>query len=476
MCKEMYPHQKRHLAISRVSNNTGMWWDCGTGKTRGVIEILRDKFNTTRRVIPTLILTPLVTIYNWKEEFLMYSKINKDIILVVDCNGAKRNKLIKKHIDKYPSGIIIINYEALQTKEVFNMLNEWNPEVVVGDEIHRIKNYKAQRSKLTVKLGDKASYRLGLTGTPILNSIADVWHIYRFLDHTIFGKNFFVFRSKYMIDKNSGMPKWSYFPNWVPNPLMYEEIQQKIFSIATRVTKEEAMPDLPDLVTTKRTVILGKDQAKAYNEMKEQFITFVNNERNEGKAEAVVAQLAMTKALRLLQITTGFVNTDNNNIIEFKDNPRLQAVRELLEELTPENKVILWCSFKHNYEQLGRVCKELKINHVFLTGEMNVKEKKEAMDEFRSDKECRVIIANRRAGGIGVNLVEAGYSIVYSRNFSLEDELQSESRNHRGGSQIHDKIIKINLCAKGTIDEHVIGALENKFNLSEKILDVMEEL
>jgi SNF2 family DNA or RNA helicase len=101
---------------------------------------------------------------------------------------------------------------------------------------------------------------------------------------------------------------------------------------------------------------------------------------------------------------------------------------------------------------------------------MSVKEKQESMDRFQKDNDCRVMIANRKAGGIGVNLTAASYSIVYSRNFSLSDELQSEARNFRSGSEIHEKITKIDLAAKDTIDIRVLESLSNKEFTSEQII------
>ena len=107
-----------------------------------------------------------------------------------------------------------------------------------------------------------------------------------------------------------------------------------------------------------------------------------------------------------------------------------------------------------------------------MTGEQSASEKRESELAFQNDPEVRVIIANRAAGGVGVNLVAASYSIVYSRNFSLAEELQSEARNHRGGSQIHEKIVKIDLAIKDSLDEIVLDALRNKNQISTDILDV----
>jgi SNF2 family DNA or RNA helicase len=83
------------------------------------------------------------------------------------------------------------------------------------------------------------------------------------------------------------------------------------------------------------------------------------------------------------------------------------------------------------------------------------------------------MIAQRTAGGIGVNLVGASYSIIFSRDFSLNAELQSEARNHRGGSQIHDKIIKIDLITENSIEKEVVKALNNKEEIASKIIDVI---
>ena len=104
-----------------------------------------------------------------------------------------------------------------------------------------------------------------------------------------------------------------------------------------------------------------------------------------------------------------------------------------------------------------------------------MKEKNEHVNQFQLDDQVKVLIGNRAAAGIGINLTAASYSIVYSRNFSLGEELQSEARNYRAGSEVHEKITKIDLVAKDTIDEHVLKELYNKQDLSDKILDLIKK-
>jgi SNF2 family DNA or RNA helicase len=298
---------------------------------------------------------------------------------------------------------------------------------------------------------------------------------YRILDGgATFGKSFTVFQRKYMEDANAvwkARAQGNYFPKWVARPEKYDEVQGLIYSKAIRVMKEDCL-DLPPLIRKTIKVELSKEQKKYYDEMVRDFVTFV---QEGSKSGVVVAQLAVTKALRLQQIVTGFVSTEEGDIIEIKENPRLKAVKELLLALHENHKVIVWCSFRHNYKQLRELCRSIDIEPVMITGQMTLTQKRESMDAFENDDKTRVVIANRKAGGIGINLVAADYSIVYSRNFSLEEELQSGDRNYRGGSEKHERIVRIDLCAHDTVDETVVEALVNKQSVSDRLINLAKE-
>ena len=286
-----------------------------------------------------------------------------------------------------------------------------------------------------------------------------------------FGKNFLAFRAQYFEDENAAWNTMAnHFPKFIAKPGADKELNAEIYKKAIRVLKKDCL-DLPPLIEKTVLVPLGKDQARLYEEMRDEFLTFIEDSKKAGNSLAVVANLAITKALRLQQIASGFVKTEQGEEIAIKDNPRREVLKDYLEELTPSHKVIVWASFIQNYGQIAQVCEELGIKYTTIYGGMSVKAKQEAIDKFERESDVRVIIGNRAAGGIGVNLVQASYSIVYSRNFSLGDEEQSKSRNHRSGSEIHKRIVKIDLAAKGTIDEFVLEALLNKQKIATKILD-----
>ena len=213
-----------------------------------------------------------------------------------------------------------------------------------------------------------------------------------------------------------------------------------------------------------------------YKQMKNEFITFIEREKDIGTPIAVVANLAVTKALRMLQITSGFVKGEDGGEYPVRANPRMDALRDLVETGSVESKIIIWAKFKQNHKDIAYMLDGLGVGYTLLNGSLDAKQKEESMRAFREDDSVRVIVANQQAAGIGVNLVEANTSIYYSYDFSLENDMQSEARNYRGGSDMHAKVTRIDLVAENTIDELVIQALSTKQKLADRILDIASEL
>lgn len=441
-----------------------------SGKSRAAIEILRRRYAAHGRIRRTLILAPIIVCQNWKEEFAMYSKVKQQDIVVLTKAGRLRERDLINALgqDLSLNKIVITNYEAMQMEGVYSMLTQWRPEVLICDESQRLKNAQGKRAKLVTALADIAEHKYILTGTPILNSPMDIFQQFRILDGgSTFGKNFYSFRATYFRDAND---KWrgkqSYYPKWEPIQEKFPQLQDKISAKALRVLKKDCL-DLPPLVRQVVYVEMSSEQRRVYNEMKEDYLAFVKSHSGENKA--VVAQLAVTKALRLQQIISGFAK-DENGVIHRVQCPRLAALEELLETITQASKVIVWCTFKENYAMIKELCAKLSLQWREITGDVSNKERLVGMDEFRKNPDIKVMIANQAAAGVGLNLVEASYSIYYSKNFSLEQDLQSEARNYRGGSEMHEKVTRIDLVARGTIDELITEALAGKQNISDKIL------
>jgi len=474
----LWAHQQKTLDIAKIQPEYALLFDMGTGKTALTVNILRHKYYTHKKVLRTLILCPIVVCRQWHQEFTRHSNVGHRCAVLTGTAKQRVERFKQVHGLYGGQFIAIINYEGLGIKKMFELIDYWRPEAIVCDESQRIKNPKAKRTAAAIALGDKALYRYILTGTPILNTPMDVFAQYRFLDKgQTFGQNFYQFRARYFYDKNAGMPKHKYFPDWRPHPDTEDIFNRKIYKKATRVLKAECL-DLPPLVKQKVEVALSAEQNRVYSDMHRAFISYIND-------SACVAELAVTKALRLQQIISGFAKLDEPEVVDklgirlktsdtkthrFKDVPRLKALSEVVDGLPDKAKFIVWACFRENYRMIQEAIGKLGIGSVSLVGGISEGERTAAIDAFQSDDTVRCMIANQGAGGVGVNLTAASYAIYYSRSFNLEHDLQSEARCYRGGSEVHEKITRIDIVAPGTIDEAILKALESKYNQAEAIL------
>jgi SNF2 family DNA or RNA helicase len=461
-----WAHQLKVIEAAKDADEYALFLEMGAGKTASTINICRHKFVDHKRVLKTLVVCPIIMVRAWEKEWKLHSKVGKHVVALTG-TGPERVKRLKKHLEIYPNAIVVVNYEALLSKGVLDAVTKFSPEVIIADESQRLKNHKSKRAQVVTALGSKALYRYILTGTPILNNPMDIFSQYLFLDQgKTFGHNFYSFRAKYFEDRNVGMPSFRHFPNWQMRRGSADELQKKIYKKAMRIKKEDCM-ELPPLVRTTYEVELSKEQRKVYDEMAQEFIAYLGD-------KACVAQNALTKILRLQQVITGFAKLDDKTVNWFTDVPRLRALNELVEDILP-NKVIIWASFRDNYE---RIMLELQGHGPILqlVGGMSDKDRTEAVELFQKCPKHKIIVCNQKAAGLGVTLTAASYMIYFSRTYSLEDDLQSEARAHRGGSEVHEKITRIDLVAPKTVDEAILKALSSKQNIAENILTLRNHM
>ena len=472
MTLPLWQWQQTAIDLAKDVGNIGFFAEMGVGKTRAVIETAKQK-HFADGLAKTLIFCPLAVVHQWREELLKYSDIpERDIGIFTGASRADDFMRFVVHDSQFSrKRIAITNYDSTRIKRFVQMLHDWLPEVMILDESHRVKDASTQRAKTITALSDKVSHKYILTGTPILNSPADIFSQYRILDGgATFGKNFYVFRSQWFHDKNSAWGhQHNHFPNYQPRPELYKEFNAKIYQKAIRVKKEDCL-DLPDLVRQRVTVEMSDEQKRLYDEMKKDFITWVRHESLE-KPAAVVANMALTKALRLQQIVSGIAKDDNGVVHRLKDVPRLKVLEDLLSDIAPAHKTIIWSIFRDNYVQIAEVCKKLKIGYVEFHGEVAARDKQKAVDSFKGDDGVRVFISNPASGSEGLNLFESSYSIFYNRSFSYMYDTQAEARNYRAGSERHAKVTRIDFVTPETIDEATLEAIEKKENMAETILD-----
>jgi len=454
---QLWEHQKEAIQRACEVDNFALLFEAGTGKSATLINILRQKFARENNIFNTLILCPTVVCDNWKAEWLKFSKIHSDDLEVLLGPEKKRIDILKKTSAR----ILITNYQSLLMQELFSALKNWGLRCIVADESHRLKTPNSKTTKKAVELADATKYKYILTGTPVLQNLMDIYSQFKFLDGgETFGRNFNSFKNNYFYNANASAPSHVTWPKWVVRPNAEKEVNEKIFKKAMYVEKSKCL-DLPPLIKQKIYVDMSLDQTRLYKEMKKNFITYL-------EGGACVAPIALTKALRLMQIASGFIKLETGEDKSFKENSKAVALKELLSDLCVNNKVIVWAAFKENYHTISSVCRDLGLNYVEVHGE--AKNRTLSINTFQENKDCKILIGNQGAGGIGINLTAASYAIYFSRDFSLEHDVQSEARNYRGGSEIHKKITRIDLVSKDTIEDDILEALSSKQAISDSVL------
>lgn len=485
---EPWDHQRRAIDVAKDLPNYALFFEPGTGKTATAINLIRHKSIGSSVPPRTLVFCPPRVVPNWRAEFCAHSEFEPRDIVLLTGSGRARCKIFSaqawrdgssptRELEKKQK-VFVTNYESLRMAELFRLFQDWAPEVIIFDESHRLKNSTAQRSKLAYVLANPHVKKKGqvtwlkepikylLSGTPVLNSPMDLFQQFKILDNgATFGRNFILFRSKYFRDRNAYNPHCK-FPNWEIMTKAKDgldaltELSAAISKISMRVEKKDCL-DLPPLVKQVISVPMAPEQKRLYTEMKKDFITFF-------KENPVTASLAITKSLRLLQITSGFVKTAETEIA-LPENPKLAALEELVEDLILSGKVLIWAVFKMDFRQIGAMLEKKKISFVEVHGEISAKKQDEAVKRFQEDPEVKVFLSHPGSGGIGINLTQSKYSVVYSRTWNAEHADQSEARNYRGGSEVHDKITHYDLVCENSVDEIVVESLNIKTAMSARL-------
>jgi len=419
-------------------------WEMGTGKTRVAIEGFTLN-NKKGEVEKCLVVCPLSLVNKWVEEVEKWSNYSG-----IALKGTKKNKLQALNDDFYDFYIMSYDSVAGLRKELHNKVN--NRWMIVADESQKIKNPHAKRTKELLSLGELTEYKMILTGTPVTQHAYDLFSQFLFLNGgRSFGLNYDRFINKYFWRNG-----WKLFLNRGSA----ETISNKIYEWSTRFRKEECV-DIPEKLYVNRVIDLPMSNKIKYDEMVNYCITQIEN------SEKVTAPIILTQLLRLSQITSGFVVDSSEKIVDFETNPKLEALRDILEESNSNgNQLVVWSRFKHDIDRIYKLANEMKISCVKLYGDTKIDERTKNIKEFQDGK-ARILVGTQGTGGLGVDLTAANIVVFYSNDYSLMNRLQSEDRVHRAGQT--KKVTYIDIIAKETIDVGISKILKAKKNVADLI-------
>jgi SNF2 family DNA or RNA helicase len=213
----------------KKSCGVALLMDMGTGKTAvaiGTIGALHEQGLVNR----VLVVTPLSGMDVWKEEFEKFAAYDYHLTLL---RGSMQHKIKQiNDVVKYELQIIVVNYDVVWQKDVYEALQGYHADLVIADESQKLKNVRAKRSKAMHKIGDQAGYKLILTGTVITNHELDVFSQYRFLNSEIFGCEYSNYIKTYFIEDQY---------TWVLDDSMRSAFMEHLHSIAFCVKRRSAL-------------------------------------------------------------------------------------------------------------------------------------------------------------------------------------------------------------------------------------------
>jgi SNF2 family DNA or RNA helicase len=409
-----YDHQIKAFEFAKTLDHSALLMEQGTGKTLVAIA-LAGHWYQQGEIKRVLVICPKTVMPEWERQFLEVANYPYRLEILTGSIEDRTNTLKNWPSNEDGLQVAVINYEA--TWRLEKELKAWDPDLVIADESQKIKNGRAEQTKAVTALGKQAKHRLILTGTPVTQSPLDVFSQYRFLDPRIFGYRFIPFRDRYAVMGGYGGYQIISYRN-------LEELAEKAHSIAFRATKKECL-DLPDTIDQFVYAELEPEAWKLYEQMAEEAIIKLS------ETEQVTAPIILTELLRLQQIAGGFVSTSPNNQIHQISKAKLEAIRELLEELKENNKqVVIFARFIPEIKAITELVKDLGMSSFTLTGETTTENRGKGIAEFQKGN-IQVVISQISTGGLGITLTAADTAIFYSTDFSLANYEQAKARLHR---------------------------------------------
>lgn len=411
--------------------------DMGLGKTLQVL-IFLEKFVDRKR--PSLVVCPSSLMYNWMSEIEKFH-IQLDSVCVTGNQKVREEIIAQKH-DLY-----ITTYDYLKRDVAYYTKTKF--EYIILDEAQYIKNPRTQNAQSVKSL--KSNHRLALTGTPIENSLTELWSIFDFL-----------------------LPGYlytlSYFEKYYDTPIRVgrdEETQNRLKSLVSpfilRRTKKEVLKDLPDKVE------------------KEMWIDFNDEEKNLYMANVLKINTELQAQMDLEQMDSFLVIQMLTRLRQICCEPRmlyenistmsskLAVCIDLIETLKAnDKKVLLFSSFTKIFDWLEEEFNKRDIKYHKITGAVDKTKRKKEVDAFQTD-DSNVFLISLKAGGTGLNLTQAQAVIHFDPWWNVSAQNQATDRAYRIGQT--KNVLVYQLLMKNSVEEKIFELQKHKKELSDMFVE-----
>ena len=433
------PHQIDGINYIQNNSEVALFDEQGLGKSKMVIDAIVN--NIRDNVLDgAIIVCKKTLLQNWKDEIEIHSYLK---VTLVDGNIQSKFRSFLNRTEFY-----LVCYESVHSLlPILQMLEESYRLAVVLDESQKIKNPSTNVTKSVLELSPQSKKRIIITGTPIANHPEDVWSQFYFLDQgKLLGSDYSQFCEKYGIDYRK-----TKMSDYEPK---LDELRELITSHSLRRTKE--ILSLPEKEYEDIYLDMAPYQEQLYQMINKKVIEELSLDKNREIVDLSSIDNELVKLLRLIQISS------NPKLVEFNydgDNPKLDYIDLMLQKITDEGeKCIIWTSFISNIEIMQK--RYHKYNPAIVHGGIDIDHRNRDIRKFKTDPNCKIMIANPAAAKEGLTLVSANHAVYLDRAFKMDDYLQSQDRIHRIGQTKKCHIYK--LICKNTVDEYIDDILQKK--------------
>jgi SWI/SNF-related matrix-associated actin-dependent regulator 1 of chromatin subfamily A len=449
------PYQRAGIAYAVPRTNTLIGDEMGLGKTIQAAGLI----NATPPIRKVLVVCPASLKINWERELRRW--LARPLSIGVANGGWPQ------------TDVVIVNYDVLRKFDAQIKAVDW--DLAIFDEAHYVKNSKAQRTQAIFGKWDaeskswkvapiRASRRLFLTGTPILNRPKELWTIVHALDRKGLGENWRTFHTRYCAGYQ-GSHGWN-----IDGASNLPELNSKLrAAFMIRRLKSEVLTELP----AKRRQIIVLEPSKKARALIERQNALA--ERVTKAKEALAASKAsedpkaFEAAVAALEDASGAefeeMSALRHEIALAKLSQVIEHVRDALDG--SEGKIII---FAHHRDAVEALTKEFSdVGAVKLMGGDAPADKQAAVDRFQSDASCRVFVGSIKAAGVGITLTAATHVVFAEQDWTPGWNQQAEDRAHRIGQR--ESVLIQYVVLDGSLDAHIAQVNVDKAAIADKALD-----
>lgn len=415
--------------------------EMGLGKTLQTLAFIQHEKKI--KDLPCLVVAPSSLIYNWQNEIEKFAPSLKSV--VVQGNKKERENLLSTVMDQ---DVIITSYPLIRRDLEHYQQHEFL--YLFLDEAQNIKNAQSVNAQSVKEI--RSLRRFALTGTPIENSLLELWSVFDFImPGYLFSRAQFISTFETAITKEASAES-------------LKALRQKISPFILRRTKKEVLSELPPKIEHQWLIEMEEEQKKIYLAHLELAKKDVNETlKNEGFSKGKIKILSLLTRLRQICCDPSTVYHEYCG-----EHGKLEALKEILEEsIGSEHKILLFSQFTSVLKNLLRYIKLWGYDALYLDGETKVENRMNLVQQF-NESDIPIFLISLKAGGTGLNLTSADIVIHFDPWWNPAVEDQATDRAHRLGQTQSVEVIK--LITKGTIEEKICKLQEAKKEIIDKVI------